>query len=279
LVTPLGLLDPIRETLLLGQVNNVFDLAVIADMTLVRPGRRGFLVGLAAAIKLTPLILIPYLLLTRQRGAWKRALATFVVAEAIGFAVAPTASWGYWTHDAWVPARDGWLPWVGNQGMTGVTERLLQHTINAPLSFSLTAVVSIVGLLIAVKAFRLSSPVLGLLAMEATESLASPVSWSHQFVWVVLLIAWLALASDRPRHGEWWAAVVAVIFWAAPIWWVPHGHSVRYAGHGWSILLADSFSIVLIVLLLATSVRVIRRRTDSSSDAQRELELSQLPSA
>ena len=54
-------------------------------------------------------------------------------------------------------------------------------------------------------AYRRSSPVLGLLVVEATESLASPVSWSHHFIWVVLLVAWLALAEDRPRYGEWCA--------------------------------------------------------------------------
>ncbi len=265
LVTPLGLLDPIRETLLLGQVNNVLGLAVIADVTMVRPGRRGFLVGLAAAIKLTPIIFIPYFFLTHQRGAWQRALVTFVVADAIGVAVATSASWSYWIHDVWSPARVGWLPWVGNQGVDGVVERLLQHTINAPLSFGLTAVVSLGGMSIAVRAFRLSSPLLGFLVIQATESLASPVSWSHHFVWVVFLIAWLALAVDRPRHGELWAALVSVIFWAAPIWWVPHGPSVRYAGHGWSILLADSFCIVMIAIPLATAIRLIRQKTEELS--------------
>ena len=69
--------------------------------------------------------------------------------------------------------------------------------------------------------------------VEATESLASPVSWSHHFIWMVLLVAWLALAEDRPRAGEWWALGVAVLFWAAPYWWVPHGpRSASPAGAG-----------------------------------------------
>lgn len=260
LVTPIGLLDPVRETLLLGQVNIVLSLAVIADMTLVRPGRRGYLVGLAAAIKLTPLILIPYLLFTRQRGSWQRALASFVAASALSAILAPSASRSYWTHDVWKPNTAGWLPWVGNQGAVGVTERILDHGISTFSTFVLIIAVTSVGLWIAVRAFRVSSPLLGLLVIEATESIASPVSWAHHFIWVVLLIAWLALAWDRPRHGEWWAALVAVVFWAAPIWWVPHGPSVRYAGHGWSILLADSFFIILIAVLLATEIRLNRSR-------------------
>jgi len=260
LVTPIGLLDPIRETLLLGQLNIPLALAVIADMTLIRPGRRGYLVGIAAAIKLTPLILIPYLLLTRQRGAWQRALATFVTVGAVTAAVTPSASWAYWTHDVWNPGGAGWLAWVGNQGVVGVVERALEHTISAPSTFVLVAVVTSVGMWIAVRAYRGSSPILGFLVIEATESIASPVSWSHHFVWVVLLIAWLALARDRPRHGQWWATLAAVVFWAAPIWWVPHGPGVRYAGHDWSILLADSFFIVMIAVLGATEFRLARRR-------------------
>ena len=76
---------------------------------------------------------------------------------------------------------------------------------------------------------------LGFLVVEATESLASPVSWSHHFIWVILLVAWLALAEDRPRYGEWYALAVAVLFWAAPTWWVPHGPDVAFAGRGWLI--------------------------------------------
>lgn len=259
LVTPIGLLDPIRETFLLGQLNIVLALAVIADMTLIRPDRRGYLVGLTAAIKLTPLILIPYLLLTRQRGAWQRALVTFVALGAVSAVVAPSASWTYWTHDVWKPNGAGWLPWVGNQGLVGVVERVLEHPVSAPTTFVLAAVVTSVGLWIAVRAHHVSSPLLGLLVIETTESIASPVSWSHHFVWVVLLIAWLALASDRPRHGQWWAILVAVIFWAAPIWWVPHGPGVRYAGHGWSILVADSFFLVLVAVVVTTEIRLVRQ--------------------
>ena len=71
--------------------------------------------------------------------------------------------------------------------------------------------------MVAAGAYRRSSPVLGLLVVEATESLASPVSWSHHFIWMVLLVAWLALAEDRPRYGEWYALGVSVLLWAAPV--------------------------------------------------------------
>jgi alpha-1,2-mannosyltransferase len=129
--------------------------------------------------------------------------------------------------------------------------------------FLLVAIITVVGLFVAVRAHRVSSPLLAFLIIEATESMASPVSWSHHFIWVVLLIAWLALASDRPAHGEWWAALVAAVFWAAPIWWVPHGPSIPYAGHGWLMLIADAFFIVFTVVVLATLARLFRNSRHS----------------
>jgi alpha-1,2-mannosyltransferase len=258
LLTPLGLLDPVRETILLGQINLLLALAVIADVTVIRQDRRGYLVGLAAAIKITPLILVPYFLLTRQRGAGLRSLGAFVGAGAATMALTPSTSWAYWTHHLWKPKSAGWLPWVGNQGIVGVVDRFLTREISTPMEFLLVAVVTMAGLVIAVGANRVSSPLLGFLAVEATESMASPVSWSHHFVWVVLLILWLALSPDRPAHGGGWAALVALVFWAAPIWWVHHGPSVRFAGHGWLALLADAFFIVFGVFLVATTLHVAR---------------------
>jgi alpha-1,2-mannosyltransferase len=260
LLTPVGLLDPTRETLILGQVNILLAAAVTADMTLIRPQRRGVLVGLAAAIKMTPILLVPYLVLTRQTGAWRRALGTFVAAGAIAAAASPGASWNYWTRDAWGPNRAGWLPWIGNQGAVAVVERLFHHTLSTVALFSLCAGIVGIGLYLAVKLYQPSLPMLGFLVVEVTEALASPVSWAHHMIWVVPLLAWLVLAVDRPKHGAWWAVAVSVVFFAAPIWWVPHGPHVKYAGHGWSVLLADSFFIVLVAILVASSVRVAARR-------------------
>ena len=94
--------------------------------------------------------------------------------------------------------------------------------------------------------------------VEATESLASPVSWSHHFIWMVLLVAWLALAEDRPRYGEWYALAVSVLLWAAPYWWVPHGPEVRFAGRGWLTPVGDAYVLVFIVLLVGAALRVGR---------------------
>ena len=137
---------------------------------------------------------------------------------------------------------------------------MLGHTVSTPTSFVIVVSVGVVGLFHrrrrACTAAR--RPVLGLLVVEATESLASPVSWSHHFIWMVLLVAWLALAEDRPRYGEWYALGTAVLLWAAPYWWVPHGPAVQFAGRGWLSPVGDAYALVFIVLLIGTAVRVGR---------------------
>jgi alpha-1,2-mannosyltransferase len=231
---------------------------IVADLTMDLPIPRGILVGLAAAIKVTPIILIPYLFLTRQSRSGMRAIAAFAGAALLATAFNASTSWSYWTHYIRDPQRAGMLSWIGNQGVLGATERMLGHTVTTPTTFAIVVSVGVVGLVIAAGAYRRSSPVLGLLVVEATESLASPVSWSHHFIWVVLLVAWLALAADRPRYGEWYALGVAVVLWAAPYWWVPHGPAVRFAGRGWLLPVGDAYVLVFIVLLIGAAVRVGR---------------------
>jgi alpha-1,2-mannosyltransferase len=262
LVLPVLLFDPVRQTFLLGQVNIILALMIVADLTMDLPLPRGILVGLAAAIKVTPIIVIPYLFLTRQGRAGLRASGSFLLAAALAVAVNASTSWSYWTHYIRDPQRAGMLSWIGNQGILGATERMLGHVVSTPTTFVIVVSVGVVGLLIAAGAYRCSSPVLGLLVVEATESLASPVSWSHHFIWMVLLVAWLALAEDRPRAGEWYALGVAALLWAAPYWWVPHGPAVRFAGRGWLLPVGDAYALVFLVLLIGAAVRVARSSLD-----------------
>ena len=259
LMAPAVLLAPVRETILFGQINILLALAVLADMTLTLRIAKGVLVGLAAAVKLTPIILVPYLFVTgRTRAGWT-ALATFAAAAVLAAVVSPHASWTYWSHDAWFPTRAGSIPYIANQGAIGVVERLVRHPLTRLTTFTIVAAISGIGIVVARLAYFRSSLVLGLVVMEATEALASPVSWDHHLVWVVLLIAWLVLASDRPAHGTWWAAAVAILFWAAPIWWVPHNR-VHYAGRGWLLPLADSFFLALVAVVAAAGVRTVHLR-------------------
>jgi alpha-1,2-mannosyltransferase len=82
---PVLRLDPDLLTVDLGQINFVIALLVFTDLTAVlrlrnRVMPRGVLVGVAAAVKLTPLIFVPFLLLTRQ---FRAALTALVVGPSL----------------------------------------------------------------------------------------------------------------------------------------------------------------------------------------------------
>ena len=68
-------LEPVWQNFSFGQINLILMLAVLVD--LVRPERRwsGVLVGIAAGVKLTPLVFVVLLVLIGRRGAAARAVA------------------------------------------------------------------------------------------------------------------------------------------------------------------------------------------------------------
>ena len=96
---PTMLLEPVWLTFYFGQINLVLCAAILADLTLeLRVGGRtlprGVLLGVSAAIKLIPLVFIPYLFLTRQfRAAWT-TLATFVAVTRPGSGLQPVGDLG-----------------------------------------------------------------------------------------------------------------------------------------------------------------------------------------
>jgi uncharacterized membrane protein YgcG len=101
------------QNLTFGQVNLVLMAAVVVDLT--RPERRssGVLVGLAAGVKLTPLVFVVLLLLVGRRGAAGRATLTFLATVAVGFVLAPGAAASYWTPGLLDADRVG-PPWLAH---------------------------------------------------------------------------------------------------------------------------------------------------------------------
>jgi alpha-1,2-mannosyltransferase len=84
---PVLRLSPDLLTLDYGQVNFLIALLIMADLAGTvrlrsRPLPRGLLLGFAAAVKLTPLIFIPFLVLTRQFRAAATAIGSFLLCSA-----------------------------------------------------------------------------------------------------------------------------------------------------------------------------------------------------
>jgi alpha-1,2-mannosyltransferase len=214
------LLYPVRSDLALGQINIVLILMIVADLTtgLSWRGRslpHGLLIGLAAAVKLTPLVFIPYLVVCGQWRAARNATLTFVLVTGALFALSPSVSWVYFTRDAFDVKRVGNSLTTGNQALHAAIVRAHLSPSSALFSF-IAAVVFCGGMAIATVAYRRSSRLLAVLVCAATGLLLSPISWLHHYVWIVPAVIWLAVGHDRPARGRWWALFAALVFVVVP---------------------------------------------------------------
>ena len=130
---PALLLNPVLITIGFGQVNLFVMLLVMWDLLSERRiGKRQIpprgTARLAAAVKLTPLLFVPYLLLTRR---WRGAVIctmTFIACEVATFVVSPTSSKTlFWTKAIFQQKSAGDLSIVDNQNLWSVLDRFAAY--------------------------------------------------------------------------------------------------------------------------------------------------------
>ncbi|KXK63810.1 hypothetical protein AWW66_01110 [Micromonospora rosaria] len=212
------LVDPVFTDVQVGNINTFLLALVVLDLTRPVGARgRGALVGLAAAIKITPGFFVLYLLVTRQyRAAGWAAAGLGTVA--VGAAVLPRDSWRYWTDVVVRPERVFAPQFTHNQSLRGVLVRL-QGTAEQNLGWLLLAVVvGLLGLALAVGLHRRGEEIAAITVCGVVTALVSPFSWNHHWIWLVpgLVLLWVVAA--RRRSGAVWAvtAVVTLIFLTRP---------------------------------------------------------------
>ena len=276
LVGPAILLEPVMLDMSFGQVNLVLVALILVDATTrVRVGRRtvprGVGIGIAAAIKLVPLIFVPFLLVTRQFRAALTALGTMALCTLTAFALNPSASSAFWTKYVNDQARIGTVTYVSNQSLEGALERVTHHLWSSPAMESVQGVTVVVGIALAWWAWRASSTFLAVLIVADAGLLASPITWAHHMVWIVPVLMWLWWGSDRPASARWWTLGAATLFYVAPMWIVANGPTFDTHEHGWTLLAANSFTVAALALLVgaAMSLRGRARAQDAVVSAMR----------
>lgn len=210
-------LEPVWRTLFLGQINIILMALVVTDVLVLGAvtGRArhlgGVLVGVAAAVKLTPLIFIPHLWLTGRRTDAVRALATFAALQGLIFAIRPHDFVRFWTVAVTDPARTGPTFWAGNQSLNGLVLRLSDLAPWAlAAAIGIGAVLAVPAVVLVRRFHKAGRPLAALLVTAFFGVLLSPVSWSHHYVWVVPLVVLLLakLPDAKVRAGL--AAIVLV---------------------------------------------------------------------
>jgi alpha-1,2-mannosyltransferase len=273
---PFLLLEPPFEALTLGQVDLGLLALLLWDLGgFRRTGPRtlpeGLLTGLTAAIKLTPLIFVPYLLLVRRTRAGLTCAATFLACQCATFAASPSSSWQYWSKYVLDTSRFPTLYISINQSVLAAMGRFAHRSLPDAVGLGASAVAAVLGVLLAAWAYRRSSPQLGFLVCGAASLLASPVTWTHHMVWVIPVIVWLAIGVDRPRAGRWLAAATAVLFWASPVSHVPETtllcpcvNIVELHENAWQLLAGNSFFLGTALFLVGVTVMLRVRSTASA---------------
>lgn len=114
--------SPVRSHLRFGQVGLFLVLLVAADLLHERR-RSGAGLGLAVAIKLTPAVFLPWLLISRHTRAFTTAIATAAAATLTGLALLWPSAQEYLWRALWDSDRFGPNDIPGNQSVRGMLLR------------------------------------------------------------------------------------------------------------------------------------------------------------
>jgi len=234
--------QPVQSNLSLGQVNVLLMVAIIADLRPAADRRRwaGLATGIAAGIKLTPLIFILYLLVTRRYRQAAVAASAFAATIAMALAPLPGASVMYWDGGLFARANGSaranltfYFASAWNQSLRGALSRLLLHAQLATGPWLLAAAVTaLAGLMAAAWLHGDGYPMLGVLTCALTGLLISPVSWLHHWVWVAPWLAALTALAIQ-AHGtarRAWAVVIGLVALAFAD--LPRLPLLTFGGHG-----------------------------------------------
>jgi alpha-1,2-mannosyltransferase len=226
-------LQPVVRTIYLGQINLILMAGIMWDLCQPREGRwwKGLVTGVAAGIKLTPLIFVPYMLVTRKFREAGMIVAGFLGTVGIGFAILPSDSSKWWLHGLIFSDgnRTGFTGWAGNQSLRALITRL-SGSIDAGTKPWLAAAAAalVLGILTAYLFERAGYHVPAILAAALTGLLISPISWDHHWVWVAPGVAvaghyaitgWKSARSNADRwRASGLAALAGCIIFAFAAW-------------------------------------------------------------
>jgi alpha-1,2-mannosyltransferase len=222
-------LEPFVRTILLGQVNLYLMAAVALDCLVVRSRHRGWLVGLAAGIKIVPGVFVLFFILRRDWRSALRAACGFLLTVVCGALVAPNDSLGYWSGGLFGISHWGPVAVVDgkNQSFTGQLARLSHN----PSPLMVTALVlTCAGLALGVAAARrqlqIGDDVAALSAIAIGGLLASPLSWTHHWVWAIPAV--MVLVSRRQWVMAWLVGAVFALGSARGVALQPLQHSLTF---------------------------------------------------
>lgn len=256
-------LFPVTGHLQAGQVGLFLMWMVLHDLV---PGRTsrwcGVGIGLAAGLKLTPLIFVGLLLLTGRIRAAATATAVFLATIGMGFGWRPTDSAWFFGGGLLDTARVTGDPrTILNQSLAGALARIADTPDLAWMWAVTAALVAAAGTALAVWCARTADHLIAVLACAGTGLLVSPVSWHHHWVWWVPTLVLLAGRCRRHGHrlgitalGAVWLALVASTSWVLA---APGGWDLHFTGLG--LVYSNLYVLIALAGLVLLAGWLLRR--------------------
>ncbi len=195
-------IEPLRSNFDYGQINVLLVLAVLYAVYSTRWWLSGLLVGLAAGVKLTPAVSGLYFVAARRWAAAVFSAVVFFGTVAVSALVVGDQTRYYFTELLGDAHRVGPIGTSFNQSWRGGISRILGHDAGyGPLVLAAIAVTAVLAVL-AWRAVGGASDRLGaIVVVQLFGLLASPISWTHHWVWLIPLMIWLLHGPLRERLG------------------------------------------------------------------------------
>jgi alpha-1,2-mannosyltransferase len=270
---------PVKNTLFWGQINVILMMLVAVDILWPNPRwPRGILIGIAAAVKLTPAGFVLILLLRKDYRAVVASIISFLVMTAIGWLLLPSDSFIYWTNRIF-HATDM------NIGLPYANESLTASLDKLGMTGTTLSVVSAIGVLLVLvmtclgtkRALTDGNTALALGVTAAGVLLISPISWSHHWI-LALSTAALLLVMGYQRRNAWLliaGGVSVAVYWAAP------HYSMPLFADQWDLpdkIAGSSYQLLALALLVVMTVRQLAKRGDRGGTEVTTLPDDLLPS-
>jgi alpha-1,2-mannosyltransferase len=264
--------DPLRVNFHLGQINVLIALLICADFSDTFPRvPRGVMTGIAAALKLTPLFLVFYLVAVRRYRTAAVAAITFAGVTLTAWSIAAHASAEYWLRGYFADARrTGDIGYISNQSLNGVLVRLTGSPEHARAIWLPVAVVVAGFVLWQTRRIHQRRPWLAEAVALAAMLLLSPVSWIHHWILVLpLLVACFRLFSEQVslrRVGLALTVALSASLWFGLVWKVPNTQHRELHLSAWQLVVGDS-AFILLVATLGVAIAAARAdRRDRASE-------------
>lgn len=254
-------LEPINVALGYGQTDLLIMALVVFDLSRAdQAPTKGVAIGIAAAVKLTPLLFMAYLLFSRRRRAAGVAALSFIASIAVSFLAAPRDASAYWFHKIFQTARIGNPMTPMNQSLHGAIVRLTGTLHPAGGWELLVIMVAVGGLALAVRASRHGDEAYGFSLAALSALLASPISWSHH--WTLAVPALVLLARRACTHHSHLVVATAVVLGFVGYAYLPEIAESNFgATRGVaSLLFTDPYPLAAVLVLVGCAVSLARSR-------------------